>query len=75
MTCASCEHFTDRALSDAMQAPEARKPAGAPKGGVGICRRNPPLLFPAENNVTFRSRFPDVHREHECGEYSSRVPL
>lgn len=68
MTCFRCAHFTDRALSDAIIAPS--KPHQAPlQGSVGICRRYPPALHPDRDHLT--SRFPSVHRDHECGEFDA----
>lgn len=68
MTCASCIHFSARAASDA-----TIQPVKQDMSAVGVCRRYPPRM---EQRSTFLfSVFPNVHRDNNCGEYDSAVPL
>lgn len=68
MTCASCTHFTAKAGSDA-----TIEPARDDLSRIGICRRYPPRMTPKQAFTP--SLFPNVHRNHVCGEYQSGVPL
>jgi hypothetical protein len=71
MTCASCEHYVDRAHPDA-----TAKPKPSPIiVGRGICRRYPPRLMNDDEPLSW---FPPVDRDQSCGEYARRgggVPL
>ena len=69
MTCSSCVHFTARAAADAAVEPLTRD-----LSSVGICRRFPPKMT-RHAKGHFASLFPNVHRQHACGEYSCEVPL
>lgn len=66
-TCARCDHFTAKAASDATSAPVKND-----LNAIGICRRYPPRLV-GEGRGFHPSRFPNVHKEHWCGEFRREV--
>lgn len=73
MNCATCTHFLSRGVSDATAEP---KPSAA---RVGICRRYPPKVFNPTwsevGGVTVSSVFPEVHRDHQCGEFTPDMKM
>lgn len=69
MTCASCSHFSAKAASDA-----TIEPARRDLNSVGVCRRYPPQMT-KRGDAFLISAFPNVHRDNDCGEYQSRIPL
>lgn len=78
MACSSCTHFLGKAVATAEEAPHARRdqiPADQQVPGRGICRRYPPRWISDTDHKHTRSIFPYVHRDQECGEYCSRIPL
>ncbi len=78
MACSSCLHFVEGAAASSEVDPADRPKVVVLKHivpGQGICRRYPPRWVPDLDMQNTTSVFPYVHRDHECGEFNSRMPL
>lgn len=73
MACSSCLHFLEGAAAASEVDPAATFEFVVP--AQGICRRYPPRWIADPGKQDSMSLFPYVHRDHECGEFSSRMPL
>ncbi len=73
MACSSCLHFLEGAAAASEVDPAATFEVIEP--AQGICRRYPPRWVPDLDMQDTKSVFPYVHRDHECGEFNSRMPL
>ncbi|WP_440978595.1 hypothetical protein ACQHGV_13560 [Sphingomonas pseudosanguinis] len=78
MACSSCLHFLEGAAAASEVDPAATFEVVAlarVAPGQGICRRYPPRWVPDLDKQDTMSVFPYVHRDQECGEFNSRMPL
>lgn len=71
MTCSSCLHFLRGGAN-----PSWVKPAPTFTDDDGLCRLNPPVMVPPDQDSASHAwAFPVVHREHVCGQHESEMPL